>query len=237
MRSKAAWGCFLAETQEFFPRVAAQHGYPGAAFSLADIGRAMQWLYHWLFPLAQPLPRADVAHIAMAGLCTLIATAMKLEFGTPFMLTEHGIYLRESYLAQAASLFGLFHKVFNLRFALRMTELSYQIADMISPCCDYNQRWELRKGAQPAQIRTIYYGVDSSVFTPTDRPPATTLWSAGWAGLIRSRIFLPCCAPRPSCSSLARKCVSGFSAVRRLGTKATTPNAWRCEPNWGWKRP
>ena len=123
LRSKAAWECFLAETQEFFPRVAAQYGYPGAAYSLADIGRAMQWLYHWLFPLAKQLPQADIAHIAMAGLCTLIATAMKLEYGTPLMLTEHGIYLRESYLAQAASLFGLFHKVFNLRFALRMTEL------------------------------------------------------------------------------------------------------------------
>ena len=81
LRSKAAWQCFLAETQEFFPRMAAQHGYPGAAFSLADVGRAMQWLYHWFFPLAQPLPKADVAHLAMAGLCTLIATAMKLEYG------------------------------------------------------------------------------------------------------------------------------------------------------------
>ncbi len=179
LRSKAAWECFLAETQEFFPRVAAQYGYPGAAYSLADIGRAMQWLYHWLFPLAKQLPQADIAHIAMAGLCTLIATAMKLEYGTPLMLTEHGIYLRESYLAQAASLFGLFHKVFNLRFALRMTELSYQIADMISPCCDYNQRWELRKGARPEQIQTIYYGVDGSVFTPADKPfadPAVICW-------------------------------------------------------------
>ncbi len=179
LRSKAAWQCFLAETQEFFPRTAAQYGYPGAAFSLADVGRAMQWLYHWFFPLAQPLPKADVAHLAMAGLCTLIATAMKLEYGTSFMLTEHGIYLRESYLAQAASPFGLFHKLFNLRFALRMTELSYKIADMISPCCDYNQRWELRNGAQPAQIRTIYYGVDASVFAPTNKPfadPAVVCW-------------------------------------------------------------
>ena len=104
---------------------------------------------------------------------------MKLEYGSSFMLTEHGIYLRESYLAQAASSFGLFHKLFNLRFALRMTELSYQIADMISPCCDYNQRWELRNGAQPAQIRTIYYGVDASVFAPTNKPfaePAVVCW-------------------------------------------------------------
>jgi polysaccharide biosynthesis protein PelF len=179
LRSKAAWQCFLAETQEFFPSAAAQYGYPGAAFSLADVGRAMQWLYHWFFPLAQPLPKADVAHLAMAGLCTLIATAMKLEYGTSFMLTEHGIYLRESYLAQAASPFGLFHKLFNLRFALRMTELSYKIADLISPCCDYNQRWELRNGAQPAQIRTIYYGVDASVFAPTNKPfadPAVVCW-------------------------------------------------------------
>ena len=29
-----------------------------------------------------------------------------------------------------------------------MTELSYNMADLIAPCCDYNQRWELRNGAR-----------------------------------------------------------------------------------------
>ena len=76
MRSPAAWQCFLAETQEFFPRVAAQHGFSGAAFSLTDLTTAMRWLYHWLFPLSQRLPQADVVHTAMAGLCSLVAVTV-----------------------------------------------------------------------------------------------------------------------------------------------------------------
>ncbi len=179
LRSRAVWDCFVQVVQQGFPHAAAHHGYPGARFDLSDMTTCMQWLYHWLIPIGAPLPRTDVVHAAMAGICTLIAVAAKLEHGAPFMLTEHGIYLRERYLAEAETSASLFQKVFSLRFALRMTELSYALADQISPCCDYNQRWELRNGARAEQIQTIYYGVDSSVFTPagkTVNDPPVVVW-------------------------------------------------------------
>ncbi len=179
MRSHAAWTCFAEAAQDYFPETAARHGYPGADFHLQDLTSGMQWLYHWLFPLAAPLPEGDVVHAAMAGICTLVAVVIKLEYGAGFMLTEHGIYLRERYLAESAASGSLFLKLLSLRFARRVTELSYAAADQISPCCDYNKRWELRNGASPDRLRTIYYGADATDFSPTGKPvgePPVVVW-------------------------------------------------------------
>ncbi len=179
LRSRAVWECFGQTAREYFPVAAGQIGYPDARFDLADLTWAMKWLYHWLFPLARPIPRADVVHTAMTGIASLIAVAAKYEYGSAFMLTEHGIYLRERYLAEVASTENLFLKFFKLRFARRTTELGYALAEQISPCCDYNQRWEYRNGARRAQMRTIYYGADASVFVPKGKPfgePPVVVW-------------------------------------------------------------
>ncbi|MEZ4869977.1 MAG: GT4 family glycosyltransferase PelF [Caldilineaceae bacterium] len=179
MRSQAVWETLVDVVQKTFPAVATELGYPDARYQLADMTTAMQWLYHWFFPLGMPIPKADVTHSAMVGICTMIGVAAKLEHGSAFMLTEHGIYLRERYLAETKTAQSFFLKVFNLCFARRMTELTYRLADQISPCCDYNHRWELRNGAKPEQIRTIYYGVDSETFTPEVKAfgdPPVVVW-------------------------------------------------------------
>jgi len=183
MRSRAVWQCFVHMAQDLFPSLAASCGYRRAGFSMADLASGMNWLYHWLFPLAAPLPRVDVTNAAMAGICTLVAVAEKLEYGAGYLLTEHGVYLRERYLAEAVESKSLFLKLLNLRFALRMAQLSYAMADQISPCCDYNQRWEKRNGADTGKLQTIYYGVDAAKFIPekrnTDGPPVVV-----WVGRI-----------------------------------------------------
>ena len=179
MRSKAAWECLVEVAQSEFPKAAKLNGYEDARYSLADLTAAMQWLYHWFFVIGEPLPKTDIAHAAMAGLCTLVAVVCKLEHGASYMLTEHGIYLRERYLAESRSAPTLFRKLFSLRFSRLMTLISYALADQIAPCCDYNHRWELRHGAKPEQIHTIYYGVDSVRFTPEHKPfgdPPVVVW-------------------------------------------------------------
>jgi len=179
MRSRATWDCFRKLVAGRYSALIDHHGYHGARYSLKDVITGMQWLYHWLFPLAQPLPKTDIVHAAMVGECTLVAIAAQREHGAAYMLTEHGIYLRESYLAEATSIGTLFLKVLKLQFAGLMTRLSYQQADLIAPCCDYNQRWELRHGVDPGRLKTIYYGVNTVVFSPADKPagaPPTVVW-------------------------------------------------------------
>jgi glycosyltransferase involved in cell wall biosynthesis len=180
-RSRAVWDSFSAQVADVFPLVAERRGYPSTQASLADLTAGLGWLYHWFFPLSQPLPHPDVVHTAMVGSCTLIAAAVKLEHGSPFLLSEHGIYLRERYLAEHASSASLFRKLLLLGFARRMTELGYSLADAVSPCCDYNRRWELRNGAKPEMLETAYYGLEP-------RPPTAARPAGGpivvWAGRI-----------------------------------------------------
>ncbi len=180
-RSLAVWDCFGDEVVRRFPRLAARHGYPGTEVTLSDLTSGLHWLHHWFFPLSEPLPRADIVHATSAGICTMIAAALKLEDGSPVVLSEHGIYLRERYLAEHESTDSLFGKLLKLRFARRMTELAYSLADVVAPCCDDNRRWELRNGATQRKLRTTYYGVDPSRFAVSNGD-ANGAPVVAWAG-------------------------------------------------------
>src|ERR1700691_3792919 len=96
----------------------------------------------------------------MAGTCTLPAVVMKLHQGCGFVFSEHGIYLRETYLREASDRGSLFLKLMKVGFAL---------ADEISSCCEYNKRWESRVGAATDRVATLYYGLDPTSFTPVER--------------------------------------------------------------------
>lgn len=181
LRSRAAWNAFGDVVREQAPRFAQRRGLE-SNYGLMQLTRGMQWIYHWLFPLARPIPRVDVVHAAMAGLCTMVAVTAKLEYGAGYLLTEHGIYLRESYLAAARSREGYLLKLLRTSFARRMAELSYAWADQVGPVCDYNHRWELRMGASPDRLQTMYYGVDGTRFQPVEK--VSTEPVVTWVGRI-----------------------------------------------------
>ena len=178
-RSQATWNCLVQAAQAYFPDLAVQHGYPDAEFDLNDVTQGLQWLNHWFFPLPRHSHRLTWLMRRRQVSVPWWPCLPSLEHGAGFLLTEHGIHLRETYLAAASSSGSLFLKLLRLRFARRMTEISYALADQISPVCDHNRRWELKYGARPDQLKTIYNGVDSTVFTPTDRPvgePPAVVW-------------------------------------------------------------
>jgi polysaccharide biosynthesis protein PelF len=164
LRSRPVWDAVREEAHERFPRVAARAGYSDTRISCAELTAASQWLYHWLFAFARPLPEVDVAHATMAGLCSMVAVVCQREHGSALVLSEHGIYLRESYLAEHRARGSLFGKLLKLGWARRMTEVAYTYADRVAPCCDYNHRWESRIGVARERIRTAYYGADADRF-------------------------------------------------------------------------
>ena len=171
LRTRAVWSCFAEEAEGPFLEAAARLGFPGTKVHLDEVSDSLMLLVHWLMPLGTPLPAADVTHAASAGLCGMVGAVAKLERGTAFLLSEHGIFLRERYLAEAGSTDGLFRKLFRIRFARRLTELGYRHADRIAPGSDYNRRWELAMGAPSRRVRTIHNGVDPAGFKPCARPP------------------------------------------------------------------
>jgi glycosyltransferase involved in cell wall biosynthesis len=139
-------------------------------------------LEHTLRPLFRPAVKADVTHAVTNGLAVLIGLAAKWTYGTPLILTEHGVYLRERYLEYATAGYSWPVKALMLNFMRRLCTEGYRAADLITPGNRYNQRWELRCGAEPENLQTVYNGVDPAHFPPAGPEPA--LPTITWAGRI-----------------------------------------------------
>ncbi|GAA3370585.1 GT4 family glycosyltransferase PelF [Streptomyces sannanensis] len=147
-----------------------------------DALTATDLLEHALRPLALRIPGDCVAHAVSSGLATLPALAARRLDGVPFLLTEHGIYLRERYLGYRSEAQRWPVKALMLGFYRELNSLGYREADLITPCNQYNRRWEERGGADPDRIRTVYNGVDPHAFPlagPEPEVPTLT-----WCGRI-----------------------------------------------------
>jgi polysaccharide biosynthesis protein PelF len=155
---------------------------PQATPTLHDAVSAMQLLNHSLRPFSYPPPQADLGHAVTNGLAALPALAAKWRYGTPMVVTEHGVYLREQYLQNRTSRYRWPVKAFHLNFMRRLCALGYSEAAAITPGNVYNRRWEERLGAEPTRIRTVYNGVDPANFPPLTAEPGTPTIS--WVGRI-----------------------------------------------------
>ena len=159
--------------------------WPGpdqAAPTLHDAVTAMRLLSHCLRPLAYPPVQADLAHAVTNGLGILPALTATWRHGTPMMITEHGVYLREQYLRHGKGPYRWPVKALYLGFMRRLCTLGYAEATTITPGNVYNRRWEERLGAEPARIRTVYNGVDPGNFPASAGEPKCPTIS--WVGRI-----------------------------------------------------
>lgn len=137
-----------------------------------EFGRA---LFRFLLPLCAPIPRCDVVHTSAAGLCALPAVVAKYRHGTPMLLTEHGIYLRERLMSLSS--LPLEAKLLQANFFRAVTELAYREADLVTPVCGYNAAWERSLGVGNERIRVVYNGMSrddlASLPVPDGHGPPT----------------------------------------------------------------
>ncbi|WP_412063097.1 GT4 family glycosyltransferase PelF [Rubrivirga sp. IMCC45206] len=140
--------------------------------TLGDLVQALRWLYSFLLPITVEVPKTDLAHATLAGFAGLAGVIAKVEHGTPLVVTDHGIYLRERYIAMSASTESFFLKRFLLRLVHLVSRICYVAADQVSPVCRHNARWEERMGVTRDRIRTIYNGIDTDLFVPPTSTPA-----------------------------------------------------------------
>jgi glycosyltransferase involved in cell wall biosynthesis len=153
-----------------------------AAPTLHDAVMYMQLLEHSLRPLSHPPVRTDVAHAVTNGLGALPAFAAKWRYGTPMIVTEHGIYMREQYMHSRGGPFRWPVRALHLRLLRRLCSLGYHEAEMITPGNVYNKRWEEQLGADLSRVRTVYNGVDPADFPASEGEPETPTIS--WAGRV-----------------------------------------------------
>ena len=161
-KSEAAWEAF----RDIVLNNAADARNRLALPSVFDLTQSLGWIYRFLIILNTPLPRVDVTHSAAAAFCGIPCVLAKLENKTPFLLTEHGVYLREQYLSLGNRNYSSYLNTFLIRMIHSVAGLNFALADQVSPVCVYNTRWEKTFGVEPGAIKVIYNGVDRELFSP-----------------------------------------------------------------------
>ena len=169
MKSRPVWRAFV-ETMEAFarrsalqlPEAARAHQMP----SIFDLTECLRWLYRFLIVLTVRVPQVSVTHTTAAAFCGIPCITAKVRYGTPMIVTEHGVYLREQnlFLSRFRRLF--FCKQFLLNLVTAVVRANYFHADVVAPVCHYNTRWELAHGTPQHKVRVIYNGVDPEHFAP-----------------------------------------------------------------------
>lgn len=137
--------------------------------TLTELTEAMRLLYRFLITIQIPVPQTDLTHSSAAAFCGLPCVIAKLQRGTPYLLTEHGINIREQYLNLNQSIPSLFVRKFLYCLMGAVVKVNFYYADIVSPVCEFNARWERWWGVPSEKIKVIYNGADPEKFHPT--PP------------------------------------------------------------------
>ncbi len=161
-------------------RVFLRHAYLGTQpLTLLEATTCLRWLTRFLGILATPLPDVDVVHASMAGLAGLPGVLLRRERGTRFILSEHGVYLREVYLSLSRSPYSDGSRRFLMGFYHAVARSNYHSADTITTLGRFNARWQERFGADPNRLVLAPNGVDPKRFHPEGpkaaRPTVLTL--------------------------------------------------------------
>jgi polysaccharide biosynthesis protein PelF len=177
----------------------------GTPLTVHDAIAAAEIIERSLLALSLDVGEVELCHAAANGMSALVALAEKWRRGTPYVMSEHGVYLRERYLALRAQAFRRPVKALVLGFLRRLNHLCYTQAELILPVSRFNRRWEERLGADPASIVTVYNGVEPATFTPIEVEPVTP--TITWVGRID---------PLKDLETLIR----AFAVVRRRRSRA-----------------
>jgi glycosyltransferase involved in cell wall biosynthesis len=132
--------------------------------SLADALDVATTMAHLLGPLCVDAGPVDVVHATANGLPCLVGIAAMARRGTPMMLSEHGLYLRERYIGAQGELRRPVVKEVVLRFHRLLATTAVRRAALLAPASDFNKRWHLELGADPSRVDTLYNGVDLTQF-------------------------------------------------------------------------
>jgi glycosyltransferase involved in cell wall biosynthesis len=172
---------------------------PGVRPLLGDITvtgllTASSLLERQLRPLALPwygpqeLGAADVCHAVSGGPAALPGLLAKRFCGTPLVVTEYTVRLREALLAHRAAglapavraLLGDYHRL--------LAGEAYRQAALVTPGSTHVRRWQERCGAPRDRLRTVYPGIDAGRFArageaaEAEAPAAHADPTVAWVG-------------------------------------------------------
>ncbi|MFD7988694.1 DUF3492 domain-containing protein [Kitasatospora indigofera] len=191
-RADGALPAFLAsgQAQRVLERAWRSPGADTAAGQpmVRDVLVAADLLEQCLRPLSAPwygtgpggLGAADVCHVIGTGPAALPALAAKQLHGVPFVVTEHGLHLREQYAGYREAPYRWPVRALLLTFFRLLTEETYRQAALLTPGSAHDQQWQRRVGADPARTRVVHEGTPA-VARPAAGPEPTAP-TVVWAG-------------------------------------------------------
>jgi polysaccharide biosynthesis protein PelF len=171
-KSQPAWQTFKIESVRAFEENPADY-LDSELPSVFDLTTCMRWMYNFLMPLQAPVPECDVVHATIAAFTGIAGIVAKHEYGSAFLVTDHGVFARERYIAVSAGPFSFFCKRFLINMSCFISRLNYMYADVVSPVANFNRRWEIPYGTDERKIETIYNGIDPARFESKPKPERT----------------------------------------------------------------
>jgi polysaccharide biosynthesis protein PelF len=166
MMSIEVWECFQSLVTTTW-----QSQVKPDRITLGEITETLRLLYRLLIPLHIPIPPVDLIHSSSASYCGLPGVIGKIEYRIPYLLTEHGINVREQYLNLRTAIPSIFVRRFLHYLVSAVVKLNYHYADLVAPVCNYNTRWESWWDVPPERVKVIYNGADPQKFQPQYHPP------------------------------------------------------------------
>ena len=127
---------------------------------VCDLYQTLCWIAQ---AAAAPTPTGpagpDIIIVTAAGWAAIPAAVHNALHGTPVVLSEHGVYVREAYLAAIRAGESSGERWIHTRLARGLARLTYAVATVVAPVTSANAAWERALGADPTRIRTIHNGV------------------------------------------------------------------------------
>jgi polysaccharide biosynthesis protein PelF len=148
----------------------------------AEAVAAAELIERTLLVLAVNLGPVNLVHAVVNGPAALVGLAAQWRWGTPYLLSEHGVYLRERYLALRDGGYQPGVKRLFLRFLRWVVGACYASAELVLPVSGFNRRWAVRHGAAPERVITVFNGVDEDRYPSLDAEPAEP--TIAWVGRI-----------------------------------------------------
>ena len=176
-RSRRGWEAFVEGLRDVLAEQIPEAGRP-PELDLVEAATLYQTLYWVARTAAAPTPPTDVLHVTAAGWSAIPALVHKALNGTPMVLTEHGVYVREAYLAAARNGGSPGMRFATTRLARGLSRVAYEGADVVSPVTDANAYWEMGLGIGASKILVLYNGLRQPS-APTPPPRSRTIVLVG----------------------------------------------------------
>ncbi|MDX1638291.1 MAG: DUF3492 domain-containing protein, partial [Balneolaceae bacterium] len=141
LRRESVWHTFREKLTDFYSQSAATRKVD--SFNLLNATFGMRWLYHYLMPLDVDVPEVDLIHSASAGFTTIAGIVGKFRYGTPFVVSDHGVYIRERIKGiNEDEGMGYYSKKLLINLSMLVTKAAYHYADVICPVASTHRDWE-----------------------------------------------------------------------------------------------